>query len=155
MGAGPLCKAAVQGGPTDSEVLFLTMARQGPEQDASRAVAWTIVEVAALPDRSAPNQLTCLLSDGDRIVAVRHSGDGPAPTLYLSKGPLTHGGRALTSEPLDGVAANWLALDEDALVTMTPGAVVVDRLDRVKILGKEFYPRRAARQDQTTSPRKM
>lgn len=93
-------------GTTDSELLFLTMVAHGLDDAPLDAVAGTIAAVEALQDGPAANRMTCLLSDGGRIVGFRHSGDWHAPTLYVSRGPLDHGGRALASEPLDGVAAN-------------------------------------------------
>lgn len=134
-------------GTTDSELLFLTMLANGLEEAPVEAITATIAAVEALQDGPAPNKLTCLLSDGDRIIGFRYSGNGPAPTLYVSRGPLDHGGRALASEPLDGVAANWIAVEEGGLVTLAPDAVLMGRL-----------PERATRlpvQDQATSLRKM
>lgn len=133
-------------GTTDSELLFLTMVAQGLEEAPVEAVARTIAAVEALQDGAAPNRMTCLLSDGVRIIGFRHSGDGHAPTLYVSRGPLDHGGRALASEPLDGVAANWVAVQEGGVATLTPDGVLLGRL-----------PERVARpaQDQATSLRKM
>ena len=134
-------------GTTDSELLFLTMLAHGLEEAPVEAVAATITAVEALQDGPAPNRLTCLLSDGTRILGFRHSGEGPAPTLYVSRGPLDHGGRALASEPLDGVAANWIAVEEGGLVTLTPEAALIGRLP-----GRTAAP---APQDQVTSLRKM
>lgn len=134
-------------GTTDSELLFLTMVAHGLDDAPLDAVAATIAAVEALQDGPAANRMTCLLSDGGRIVGFRHSGDGHAPTLYVSRGRLDHGGRALASEPLDGVAANWIAVEEGGVVTLTPDGALMGRLPG------HMVP--SAAQVQTTSPRKM
>ncbi|MEM7488299.1 MAG: class II glutamine amidotransferase [Pseudomonadota bacterium] len=115
-------------GTTDSELLFLTMLDCGLEADAHGAIAAAIARVTALQGGAAANRLTCLLSDGTRILGFRHSGDGRAPTLYLSAGTLDAGGRAFASEPLDGVAANWTALAEDRIVTLAGSGATMDPL---------------------------
>ncbi|MEM7709761.1 MAG: class II glutamine amidotransferase [Pseudomonadota bacterium] len=133
---------ALRQGTTDSELLFLTLLDCGLEGDPHAAIPATIARITALQGGAAPNRLTCLLSDGDRIIGFRQSGDGRAPTLYLSNGPLDAGGRALASEPLDGIAANWIALAEDALVTLDAAGAVIGSIA-------------APPYRQSTSPRKI
>ncbi len=133
-------------GTTDSELLFLTMLANGLDNDPLGAVAATIARVETMQGGGAANRMTCVLSDGARIIGFRHSGDGCAPTLYVSRGPLDHGGRALASEPLDGVAANWLAVEEGGVVTLSAEAALFGRLS---------LPFAVPAQIQTTSLRKM
>ncbi|WP_179378396.1 class II glutamine amidotransferase [Jannaschia marina] len=124
-------------GSTDSEILFLTLLANGLDADPVAAIERTVAALAALQPAGAPNRLTCLLSDGARIIGFRHSGDRRAPSLYLSKAPLVSGGHALVSEPLDGVAGNWEAVEEDGLVILGAGGIHRGRLDRTRMLGSE------------------
>ena len=134
-------------GTTDSELLFLTMLARGLDTDPLAAVTETVAAVEDLQGGDAPNRMTCVLSDGARIIGFRHSGDGHAPTLYVSRGPLDHGGRALASEPLDGVAANWIAVEEGGVVTLSAEASLFGRLPPTRPLPRA--------QVQATSLRKM
>ncbi|WP_371157865.1 class II glutamine amidotransferase [Jannaschia sp. 2305UL9-9] len=143
--------ACRQGG-TDSELLFLTMIRNGLFQNASRAVARTIADIRALCDAlRQPDRITCVMSDGHRLMGFRHASDGRAPTLYVSRGPLDHGGRALASEPLDGVAANWIAVPADTMIVLDGGAPVLSPLD----MGMDEMPAPTTFQAQATSARNM
>ncbi len=132
-------------GTTDSEVFFLTMLHLGLEDDPLGAAARAIARVETAQGGPAANRFACVMSDGARIIGFRASGDGRAPTLYLSRAELDHGGTALASEPLDGVAQNWIALDEDAAVTITAEGAIFSSLTRAVGSG----------QDQATSPKKM
>ncbi|TFL20129.1 class II glutamine amidotransferase [Jannaschia formosa] len=112
-------------GATDSEVLFLTLLAEGLAEDAPGAVARVLARLAARRQGGEPDRITCLMSDGRRLLGLRHASDAHAPTLYASRGPLDHGGWALASEPLDGVAANWCAVPPESLVILDGGAPVV------------------------------
>ncbi|GIT92835.1 class II glutamine amidotransferase [Jannaschia pagri] len=111
---------ALRQGSADSELLFLMLLANGLDDDAEAAITATLAQVQDVtgPARQ-PTRITCLLSDGARLLGVRHASDGRTPTLYLSRGVLDHGGRALASEPLDGCPANWVAVPDDTLVTVT------------------------------------
>lgn len=113
-------------GATDSELLFLLMIANGLNRDAPTAIAETL---AMIGQGQAPDRITCVMSDGARILGFRHASDGRAPTLYVSRGTLDHGGRALASEPLDGVPANWIAVPENTLVTLAGGVPALSALD--------------------------
>ncbi|SFJ10754.1 class II glutamine amidotransferase [Jannaschia pohangensis] len=119
---------ALRQGTTDSEILFLTMLDEGLDDDPIGAVARAIARIERMQGGGAPNRITCVLADGSRIIGVRHSGDGHAPTLYVSAGVLDHGGRALASEPLDGCAANWTALPEGGVVILSADAMEISSL---------------------------
>ncbi|MGB3408673.1 MAG: class II glutamine amidotransferase [Jannaschia sp.] len=116
-------------GSADSEVLFLLLIANGLEDDPRAAIEATLAQVAdASRGGEQPDRITCVLSDGKRLLGFRHASDGREPTLYLTRGVLDHGGRALASEPLDGVAANWIAVPPQTLVTLNGAAPVMTSL---------------------------
>lgn len=142
---------SLQGG-TDSELLFLTMIRNGLLNDAAGAIAQTLADVTALDGgMRKPDRITCVMSDGRRLLGFRHASDGRAPTLYVSRGLLDHGGRALASEPLDGIAANWVAVPKDTLIVLDGATPILLPLKIAPLAGRGT----ALHQLQETSARKM
>lgn len=103
-------------GSTDSELLFLSLLNLGLDDDPVTAFERLIKAIG--PDApDGPVRLTCVLSDGASLYALRHASDGRAPTLYVSS-TLDNGGRALASEPLDGCLDRWRAVPIDTLFRM-------------------------------------
>ncbi|MBV2359053.1 class II glutamine amidotransferase [Thalassococcus sp. CAU 1522] len=112
---------AARRGTTDSEMLFLTLMARG-FADAPAATLRSVLTEFAPESDAAPNRVTCVMSDGQSLLAFRHASDGKAPTLYLS-GTLDNGGRAFASEPLDGESNRWTAVPLDTLVVLRDGQV--------------------------------
>ena len=104
-------------GTTDSEMIFLTLFANGLETDPLRALALTLDQIGAAGEEG-PIKLTCVFSDGETLYGFRHASSGPAPTLYVSE-VLDHGGRAVASEPLCGMAQRWTSVPQDTLCKVT------------------------------------
>lgn len=114
---------ATRMGNTDSEVLFLLMVANGLDTDPQAAIRTSLSQITeATGDQEQPNRITCLLSDGQRLMGFRHASDARPPSLYVSRDLLDHGGRALASEPLCGRPENWTALPADTLVMLDGSA---------------------------------
>ncbi|WP_102109164.1 class II glutamine amidotransferase [Oceaniglobus roseus] len=106
-------------GTTDSELVFLMLLANGLDTDPGRAIAATLSALGPeAPD--GPVRLTCVLSDGHRLLAFRHASDGQCPTLYLS-GRLDNGGRAIASEPLEDDRHRWHRVPEGVLLDLADG----------------------------------
>ena len=70
-------------------------------------------------------------SDGETLYGFRHASSGPAPTLYVSEA-LDHGGRAVASEPLCGMAQRWTSVPQNTLCKVTAGGVEMVSLEEVR-----------------------
>jgi glutamine amidotransferase len=103
-------------GSTDSELLFLLALANGLDQDPAAALRKTLAQLGR-DTPLGPVRLTCVLSDGNALYALRYASDARAPTLYLS-GILDNGGRAFASEPLDGNSDEWEMLPVNTLVRL-------------------------------------
>lgn len=105
-------------GTTDSEMLFMLCLANGLDADPITAIQTTLDQIRAVQgETKGPNRLACVLTNGTCVYGFRHASDHASPTLYLS-GPLASGGTALASEPLDGDATNWTALQENELICL-------------------------------------
>lgn len=102
---------AVRTGSTDSEMFFLTLLRHGLALNPKAALESTLKDIGSGDDIV---KVTCVFSDGADLYGFRYASNGPAPTLYLS-GTLDNGGRAMASEPLDGLTDNWLMIPQNTL----------------------------------------
>lgn len=111
-------------GSTDSELVFLMLLAEGLETDAPRAISRVLARLQALRHRDdAPSRLTCVLSDGDRLIAFRHASDEKAPTLYSrTEEKRGHSGIVLASEPLCGADEGWSSIAPDQIVTFQNGS---------------------------------
>ena len=72
-------------GTTDSELIFYILLSEGLDQDPMGALTRTIGKIEQLARAAAVNEpfkFTSVLSDGERIYAVRHSSDDAPPTLF-------------------------------------------------------------------------
>lgn len=103
---------AARRGSTDSEMVFLTLLKNGLARDPDTAMDRTLKDIGT---GSAPVKLTCVFSDGRSLFGFRHASFGAAPTLYAS-GILDNGGRAFASEPLDG--GQWGSVPENRIVRL-------------------------------------
>jgi predicted glutamine amidotransferase len=105
-------------GTTDSELLFLLALAYGLNDDPRKAMRNALDDICKAQGNAAkPNRITCIFSDGEAVHGFRHSSDRCSPTLYASD-KLCSGGRAIASEPLDGVPGNWRIIEEGHFVTL-------------------------------------
>ncbi len=108
-------------GATDSELLFLLMLQYDLDADpagAVRRVVDTVVEAATEAGVTPFLRMTAAFSDGNQLYAVRYATDAFAPTLYTATlAPAS--GICVVSEPLDGEAANWMAVPANSFVTVS------------------------------------
>ena len=110
-------------GSTDSELIFLLLLAEGLETDASQAIVrvLSLLDGMRAPD-DAPTRLTCVMSDGDRLIAFRHASDGKAPTLYArTEGRSGRRGQVLASEPLDPALQGWMQVPQDQIGVFQAG----------------------------------
>ena len=115
-------------GTSDSELLFLLLLAHGLEDGPQAAFEAAITQITRAQDTtSRPNRLTCVLSDGDAVYALRCSSDARSPSLYVSR-HLDHGGRALASEPLDGRPDNWVEVADGTFVTVAADRVIASEM---------------------------
>ena len=74
-------------GTTDSEAFFLLALGNGLEESPVEALAATVDQIEDIMDAAdiaAPFRMTAAFSDGDGLVALRHSNDHKSPTLYYA-----------------------------------------------------------------------
>ena len=114
-------------GTTDSEMIFLTLLANGLDEDPQAAITATLAAIGPAAEEG-PIKLTCVFSDGETLYGFRHASSGVAPTLYVSQ-TLDHGGRAVASEPLCGVADRWRQVPQDTLCKVT-----ADRIDMLPMI---------------------
>lgn len=100
-------------GNTDSEMIFLMLLANGLDDDPNKAMRRTLEQLTST-DIAHPIKLTCVLSNGQSLFGFRYSSKGTPPSLYVS-GVLDNGGRAITSEPLTGVAEGWTSIPLNAV----------------------------------------
>lgn len=114
-------------GTTDSETFFYLLLTHGVERDPAGAFARTVSTVLGAMNAARitePLRITCALTDGERIYALRWSSDGLSPTLFHGSPGCTPGPcRLVLSEPLDAELGNWTAVPEAHLVIMEQGKV--------------------------------
>lgn len=135
-------------GTTDTEVMFYLALSLGLDEDpqgAMERMAGTVEAAMEAHGSEGPLRLTCALSDGEAIYAVRYASAGPAKTLYRNRDDkalveiaegadynLPEGGQILLSEPLDDCSDRWECVPEDSFLILRDG-----ELER-----QEFRPRR-------------
>lgn len=118
---------AVRAGTTDSELLFLLLLANGLERDAHVAVESVLLLMARMRrPGDAPDRMTCVLSDGTRLLAFRYASDGKCPTLYERRAGEgsddgADWGTALASEPLEGKTAGWQSVPPNHLLAVRAG----------------------------------
>jgi predicted glutamine amidotransferase len=106
-------------GATDSEALFLVALGEGLEADPKAAMERACAKMEALSRLrgAGPHlRLTCALSDGTRLYAVRYASDNQAPSLY-HRWSDSRRGRAVVSEPLETEEGGWEELVQNAFYT--------------------------------------
>lgn len=114
-------------GNTDSELFFLLLLDHGLEENAQNAVSSVLSLFKDLPaiDNDA-TRVAAVLSDGNRLIAIRYSSDSRSPTLYYKK--QADGGLFIASEPLHNDSENWNSLEESSALIATPTSLDICRL---------------------------
>lgn len=141
-------------GSTDSELFFYLLIGHGLESDPVGAFSRAVGDIEAAMTRHGvtdPLRITCAVSDGTRLYALRHSSDRQSPSLYYGVGGCItvedgscrftkgDGSVLVLSEPLDtGGTENWHAVGESQLITVLDGHVEVT----------DFTPRATSKFDQ-------
>ncbi|WP_455380713.1 ergothioneine biosynthesis protein EgtC [Acidihalobacter prosperus] len=112
-------------GNTDSEYIFALL-RQVLKEDEEIAIETALGEILALIDGWV-GDLTALLnlviSDGERIYAIRHAVNGECPTLYYStdNDDFPEGAQIVASEPLNN-REFWHLMPEHHILILDPEA---------------------------------
>ncbi|HEV7372127.1 class II glutamine amidotransferase [Arenibaculum sp.] len=129
---------AFREGATDSEVFFYLLLTNGAQADAAHAFRESVRQVEAVMAAHGveePFRMTAALTDGERLVAARHSSDGASPSLFYATGgdisvdqgscrfEASRGSVLVLSEPLDGIDAVWREVPEDRLLFASGGEV--------------------------------
>ncbi len=121
--------AAIEG-TTDSEYLLALWQEMALRQPEAGAASWLRATCALLDDwlGSARCLLNCILTDGERLYALRHAFNGAAPSLYYGSELVRFPhAQLVASEPLDD-GAGWrpvpaghmLILDRDRPARLEP-----------------------------------
>lgn len=108
-------------GATDSELIFLLLLEFGLDGDpvgAMQRMVSVVVEEAKRAGVPPFLRLTAAFSEGHQLYAIRYATDAFAPTLYTAT-LAPSSGICVVSEPLDGEAANWMAVPANSFVTVT------------------------------------
>ena len=112
---------------TDSEAMFLPAIEKGLDADPVAAIASMLGAVRNLCIESLiePDiRFTAVLSDGSRVIAVRHATDGSPPTLYYRRS-YENQGWIVASEPTDVGEPGWIAVPANSVVEIVNDALTV------------------------------
>jgi glutamine amidotransferase len=125
-------------GTTDSELMFLLALSFGMDSDVKAGVArmaGLVEHIAASRGVENAVQMTLGISDGESLYAVRYSTEGNSRSLFHSAnrdatmeiapeaGRFSRDARAIVSEPLDDLEAEWVAVPEASFLTITHGKI--------------------------------
>jgi glutamine amidotransferase len=125
-------------GTTDSEIMFmlaLSFGMEGDVQAGLSRMAGLVEHVAK--ERGVDNalQMTLGISDGESLYAVRYSTEGASRSLFHSAsrdataeiapeaGRFSRGARAIVSEPLSNLEADWVPVPEASFLKITGGKI--------------------------------
>jgi predicted glutamine amidotransferase len=126
-------------GTTDSEIFFYLLLTHGLEDDPEAALRHTIRRVEAAQAAAGVTErfaMTVAISDGERIIALRHASEGRPPSLYYAIGAKPEDGDGdvtvdtdtatiILSEPLDDDLSQWTRVEPDHLVLAGAGGISV------------------------------
>jgi len=125
-------------GATDSEALFLMALGAGLADNPRAALECATARLERLSREkgAAPHvRLTCALSDGQKLYAVRYATDDLAPTLW-HRWSDSRAGRAVVSEPLETDEPDWQEIPAGAFCTFeADGAMQIDPFDPARAMG--------------------
>lgn len=125
-------------GSTDSELMFLLALTCGLDGDVKAGLermAGLVEYTARLHGVGNALQMTLGVSDGESLYAVRYSTEGNSRSLFHSAsrdatmeiapdaGRFSRDARAVVSEPLNDLEAEWVAVPEASFLTVTKGKV--------------------------------
>ena len=125
-------------GTTDSEIMFLLALSFGMDGDVKTGLermAGLVEQVGASHGVENALQMTLGISDGESLYAVRYSTEGSSRSLFHSAsrdatmeiapeaGRFSRDARAIVSEPLDHLEAEWVAVPEASFLTITKGNI--------------------------------
>ncbi len=124
-------------GTTDSEAMFYLALTHGLENDPELALRRTIGTIKGLMIEAGitdPLRISLVLSDGQRLIALRYSSDRRSPSMYLGLGgkalaeaglnDVGDGSNVLVlSEPLDDVSDSWRKVEDSSLLIADRGGV--------------------------------
>ena len=125
-------------GTTDSELMFLLALSFGMANDVKAGLermAGLVEQVAKAHSVDNALQMTLGISDGESLYAVRYSTEGRSRSLFHSvsrdatteiapeAGRFSRDARAIVSEPLDDLEADWVAVPEASFLTIHRGRI--------------------------------
>jgi len=125
-------------GTTDSELMFLLALSFGMEGDVQSGIsrmAGLVEHVAERHEVENALQMTLGISDGESLYAVRYSTAGESRSLFHSAnrevtmeiapeaGRFSRDARAIVSEPLNDLEADWIPVPEASFLTITRGNI--------------------------------
>jgi glutamine amidotransferase len=125
-------------GTTDSELMFLlalSFGMDGDVQTGLERMAGLIERKAELHGVENALQMTLGISDGESLYAVRYSTEGKSRSLFHSAsrdatmeiapdaGRFSRDARAIVSEPLSNLEAEWTPVPEASFLTITKGKI--------------------------------
>ncbi|MEL6678516.1 MAG: class II glutamine amidotransferase [Pseudomonadota bacterium] len=106
-------------GTSDSEAFFLAALGDGLDTDPLGALERTAAAFERLARRTGERpylRLSACLSDGERLIALRHASDTRAPTVYYRA--LGNGGWVVVSEPYDADLSDWTPLEAGRMLVL-------------------------------------
>lgn len=125
-------------GTTDSELMFMLALSFGMEGDVKIGIsrmAGLVEQVAETHGVENALQMTLGISDGESLYAVRYSTEGKSRSLFHSAsrdataeiapdaGRFSRGARAIVSEPLSNLEADWVPVPEASFLRITGGKI--------------------------------
>lgn len=125
-------------GTTDTELMFLLALGFGMDGDVHGGLArmaGLVEHIAELHGVENALQMTLGISDGKALYAVRYSTEGDSRSLFHSvsrdatmeiapdAGPFSRDARAIVSEPLNSLEAEWVAVPEASFLTIVKGKI--------------------------------
>ena len=125
-------------GSTDSELMFLLALTFGMEGDVHAGIsrmAGFVEQTAAQHGVEDALQMTLGISDGESLFAVRYSSVGDSRSLFHSTsrdatmeiapeaGRFSRNARAIVSEPLNDLEAEWISVPESTFITVNRGEI--------------------------------
>ena len=125
-------------GTTDSELMFLLALSFGLDGDVHAGLARMAGLVEYVAEANGVKnalQMTLGISDGESLYAVRYSTEGKSRSLFHSAsrdatmeiapdaGRFSKDARAIVSEPLNDLEADWVVVPEASFLTISKGKI--------------------------------